>query len=109
MLSEFAEAAGLGIQLQEEALPIDPAVRSACDLLGLDPLYSANEGKLAAVVAADKAAEALALMRRFPEGEKAACIGQIVSEHPGLTVLQTPWGSSRILTALAGAQFPRIC
>lgn len=109
VLSEFAEEASLGIELEEKALPVRPAVRSACELLGLDPLYSANEGKLTAVVAADKAEEALSLLRRFPEGREAAVIGQICAEHPGLTVLKTPWGSTRILQALAGAQFPRIC
>ena len=109
VLSEFAESAGLGIELKEEALPVSPAVRTACELLGLDPLYSANEGKLIAVVSAEKAEEALQILRTFPEGEKAARIGQVVSEHPGLTVLRTPWGSTRILAALAGAQFPRIC
>ncbi|MBO4873663.1 MAG: hydrogenase expression/formation protein HypE [Lachnospiraceae bacterium] len=107
--AELAESAGLGIELEEKALPIDPAVRTACDLLGLDPLYSANEGKLIAIVSADKAEEALSLLRRFPEGKMAAVIGEITNDHPSYTVLKTPWGSGRLLTALAGAQFPRIC
>lgn len=109
VLAELSEGANLGMELQEKLIPVDPSVRTACDILGLDPLYSANEGKLIAVVSADKKEEALALMRRFPEGEKAAVIGEVCAEHPGLPVLRTPWGSSRLLTALAGAQFPRIC
>ena len=109
VLAELAESAGLGFELQEKEIPVDPAVRNACDLLGLDPLYSANEGKLIAVVSADKTQEALALMKQFPEGRNAALIGTVCAEHPGLPVLRTPWGSSRLLTALAGAQFPRIC
>ena len=109
VLAELSESAGLGFELQEKAIPVDSAVRTACELLGLDPLYSANEGKLIAVVSADRAEEALALMKRFPEGRNAALIGTVCAEHPGLPVLRTPWGSSRLLTALAGAQFPRIC
>ncbi len=109
VLSELAESAQLGMEIREKDVPVDPSVRAACEILGMDPLYSANEGKLIAVVSADRAQEALALLRRFPEGEKAAIIGEICEDHPGLPVLRTPWGSSRILTALAGAQFPRIC
>ncbi len=109
VLAELAESADLGFELAEKAIPVDPAVRTACELLGLDPLYSANEGKLIAVVSANKAEEALALMKQFPEGRNAALIGTVCPEHPSLPVLRTPWGSSRLLTALAGAQFPRIC
>ena len=109
VLSELAESAQLGMEIREKDVPVEPSVRAACEILGMDPLYSANEGKLIAVVSADRAQEALALLRRFPEGEKAAIIGEICEDHPGLPVLRTPWGSSRILTALAGAQFPRIC
>ena len=109
VLAELAESAGLGFELKEKAIPVDPAVQTACELLGLDPLYSANEGKLIAVVSADRAEETLALMKQFPEGNSAALIGTVTAEHPGLPVLRTPWGSSRLLTALAGAQFPRIC
>ena len=84
-------------------------VESACDILGLDPLYCANEGKLLAVVAPDKAEEALRILRSFPEGENAAVIGEISEAHPGKVVIHSAFGGSRIASKLAGAQLPRIC
>ena len=108
-LCEFAESAALGIELDEAAIPVRGDVSAACELLGLDPLYCANEGKMLAVVAAKDAERALAAMRSVPEGKNAAIIGRVISERPGKVVLRTAMGGSRILQKLAGAQLPRIC
>lgn len=108
-LCEFAESAALGIELDEAAIPVRRDVSAACALLGLDPLYCANEGKMLAVVAAEDAERALAAMRGVPEGKNAAIIGRVISERPGKVVLRTAMGGSRILQKLAGAQLPRIC
>ena len=108
-LCEFAESAALGIELDETAIPVRRDVSAACALLGLDPLYCANEGKMLAVVAAEDAERALAAMRSVPEGKNAAIIGRVISERPGKVVLRTAMGGSRILQKLAGAQLPRIC
>ncbi len=108
-LCEFAESAKLGIELDEAAIPVRGDVSAACELLGLDPLYCANEGKMLAVVAAEDAERALAAMRSVPEGKNAAIIGRVISERPGKVVLRTAMGGSRILQKLAGAQLPRIC
>lgn len=108
-LCEFAESAALGIELDEAAIPVRRDVSAACALLGLDPLYCANEGKMLAVVAAEDEERALAAMRSVPEGKNAAIIGRVISERPGKVVLRTAMGGSRILQKLAGAQLPRIC
>lgn len=108
-LCEFAESAALGIELDEAAIPVRRDVSAACALLGLDPLYCANEGKMLAVVAAEDAERALAAMRGVPEGKSAAIIGRVISERPGKVVLRTAMGGGRILQKLAGAQLPRIC
>ena len=108
-LNEFVEGTGLGIELREKDIPVRPAVRAACELLGLDPLYCANEGKLLAVVPAERAEEVLAAMRARPEGAEAACIGTVTGAYPGRVVLDTPLGGRRILQKLTGAQLPRIC
>ena len=108
-LCEFAESAALGIELDEAAIPVRRDVSAACALLGLDPLYCANEGKMLAVVAAKDEERALAAMRGVPEGKNAAIIGRVISERPGKVVLRTAMGGSRILQKLAGAQLPRIC
>lgn len=108
-LCEFAESAALGIELDEAAIPVRRDVSAACALLGLDPLYCANEGKMLAVVAAKDAERALAAMRSVPEGKNAAIIGRVISERPGKVVLRTAMGGGRILQKLAGAQLPRIC
>ena len=108
-LCEFAESAALGIELDETAIPVRRDVSAACALLGLDPLYCANEGKMLAVVAAKDAERALAAMRSVPEGKNAAIIGRVISERPGKVVLRTAMGGSRMLQKLAGAQLPRIC
>ena len=108
-LNEFVEGTELGIELEETAIPVRGQVRSACEMLGLDPLYCANEGKLLAVVSAEKAEAALAALRSLPEGAEAACIGRVTREHPGKLTLKTPLGGRRILQKLTGAQLPRIC
>lgn len=108
-LCEFAESAALGIELDEAAIPVRRDVSAACALLGLDPLYCANEGKMLAVVAAKDEERALAAMRSVPEGKNAAIIGRVISERPGKVVLRTAMGGSRMLQKLAGAQLPRIC
>ena len=108
-LNEFAENRASGLALHEKDLPVSPTVQAACDLLGLDPLYSANEGKLLAVVAPEKAEEALQILRGFPETAGAVLIGEAVADHPGRVVLHTAFGGTRVLQKLSGAQLPRIC
>jgi len=108
-LCEFVESSGLTIELDESSIPVDPAVRGACDMLGLDPMYCANEGKLLAVVSAERADEALELLRSHPLGARAAEIGEVTESHGARVIMKTSFGGSRILTKLAGAQLPRIC
>ncbi len=110
-LNEFVTASGVEIELDEAAIPVRPAVRAACDMLGYDPLQVANEGKMVAVVPADEAEPALAAMRANRYGADAAIIGTVREAAPtGPAVLvRTPWGSSRILDMLVGEQLPRIC
>ena len=108
-LNEFIEGAQLGIELDEKAVPVRPAVQAACELLGLDPLYCANEGKMLAVVPEERAEEALRALRSLPEGENAARIGSVTAAFPGRLVLRTPLGGRRVLQKLTGAQLPRIC
>ena len=108
-LCEFVEGMAFGIELEEDAIPVRQAVRAACDMLGLDPLYCANEGKLLCVVAPEDAETVLTAMRERPEGADAAVIGTVTERYAGKVTLQTPLGGSRILQKLAGAQLPRIC
>ena len=108
-LCEFAESAKLGIELDEAAIPVRRDVSAACALLGLDPLYCANEGKMLAVVAPEDAQSALAALRSRPEGENAAIIGRVTVERPGRVALRTAAGGARLLQKLTGAQLPRIC
>lgn len=108
-LNEFIEGGELGIILDEEKIPVRPQVQAACDMLGLDPLYCANEGKLLAVVDASDAERVLAAMRETDAGRDAAVIGTVSAEVPGRLVLQTAFGGRRILQKLTGAQLPRIC
>ncbi|MCD7821928.1 MAG: hydrogenase expression/formation protein HypE [Clostridiales bacterium] len=108
-LNEFTEGRPFSICLEENALPVKPAVRAACDLLGLDPLYCANEGKLLAVVAPERAEAVLAALKAAPGGENAAVIGHVSNRHPGRVLLRTELGGTRILTRLSGTQLPRIC
>ena len=108
-LNEFVEGSGLGIEIGEEKIPVRPQVQAACDMLGLDPLYCANEGKLLCIVAPEDAEKALSAMKRLPEGENAALIGSVSARYPGKLVMNTAFGGSRILQKLTGAQLPRIC
>ncbi len=108
-LNEFTEGTVLSIELEEEQIPVRPQVRAACDMLGLEPLYCANEGKLLAVVSPEDTERVLARMRELPEGADAAVIGTVSDRHPGRVVMKTAFGGTRILQKLAGAQLPRIC
>ena len=108
-LNEFVEGGQLGIELNEELIPVHPQVRAACDMLGLEPMYCANEGKLLAVVPPEEADRVLKAMRRCPEGADAAVIGKVTSRYPGKVVMQTALGGGRIMQKLTGAQLPRIC
>lgn len=108
VLNEFAERSGVDFMLKEEYLPIRTPVRGMCEILGLDPLYLANEGKLVAVVPAESAAAVLDAMRRIPEGRNACIIGE-VAEGNGHVILQTAFGGERIVDMLPGEQLPRIC
>jgi hydrogenase expression/formation protein HypE len=108
-LNEIAKAAGVGIILDEQRIPIAAPVQSACEFLGLDPLYVANEGKLLALAPANVAELLLEAMRRHPLGTEAAIIGQVTAEHPGLVVAKTGIGGSRVVDLQVGEQLPRIC
>lgn len=108
-LNEFIEGSGLGIELEEEQIPVLPGVKTACGMLGLDPMYCANEGKLLAAVSPESAGAVLAAMRALPEGENAAVIGRVTARYPGKLVMRTRLGGGRILQKLTGAQLPRIC
>ncbi|EIJ32898.1 hydrogenase expression/formation protein HypE [Thiothrix nivea] len=108
VLNEFAERSGVDFVLKEEYLPIRTPVRGMCEILGLDPLYLANEGKLVAVVPADAAPAVLDAMKHIPEGRDACIIGEAV-EGDGHVILQTAFGGERIVDMLPGEQLPRIC
>ncbi|MFE7741044.1 hydrogenase expression/formation protein HypE [Nocardia sp. NPDC057455] len=108
-LNEIARAAGVGVSLDERRLPVPDGVRDACGLLGLDPMYVANEGKLLAFVAPEDADRVLAAMREHPLGAQAAAIGRCVAEHPGMVVARTALGGTRVVDLPAGEQLPRIC
>jgi hydrogenase expression/formation protein HypE len=108
-LNEIASASGVGIELREETIPIPGPVHAACEMLGLDPLHVANEGKLVAIVPAASAAAVLAAMRAVPEGAEAVEIGRVVADHPSMVTMRTIVGSQRIVDMLVGEQLPRIC
>jgi hydrogenase expression/formation protein HypE len=107
--NELAKASDLTVVLEESALPLRPTVAAACELLGIDPLYVANEGKMIAIVAPEAAADALSALRSHPFGADAAIIGEIRAEPPGIVVLVTPLGGTRIVDMLVGDPLPRIC
>ena len=108
-LNELARRSNVGIEIEETAVPVREAVRGACELLGLDPLYVANEGKLIAVVAPEAAETALATLRAHEYGRDAALIGYVTADHPGRVVLRTALEARRILDMMVGEQLPRIC
>ena len=107
--NELARDADVGIILSEAALPVRNMVNGACEILGIDPMYVANEGKLIAVVPPDQADTALAAMRAHPRGTDAAVIGEVTAEPPGMVVLNTAFGGNRIVDMLVGDPLPRIC
>ncbi|MCU0872476.1 MAG: hydrogenase expression/formation protein HypE, partial [Pirellulaceae bacterium] len=106
---EIAEHARVGIELAEPAIPVLPAVRGACELLGLDPLYVANEGRLVAFVPAAAADRALRILQQHPAADQPALIGTVTDKHPGSVELRSAFGSGRLLDLLSGEQMPRIC
>ena len=108
-LNEIARSSKVGIQIDERAVPVPQIVRSACEMLGLDPLYVANEGKLLAIVPAEVAEPMLAAMRAHPLGAKATRIGQVLDKHPGMVVARTGLGATRVVALQIGEQLPRIC
>ena len=108
-LNEFVESTALGIELTEASIPVRGEVQAACDMLGLDALYCANEGKLLAVVAPGDEARALAALQSVDTGREAAIIGTVTADYPGRVVMDTAFGGRRILQKLTGAQLPRIC
>jgi hydrogenase expression/formation protein HypE len=109
VLNELAEASAVGVRVREMDLPIRPEVNGFCEILGLDPLYLANEGKLIAVVPAEEAAAALSAWHLHPLGQGAVAIGTVVAERPGRVVMETRFGGERIVDMLVGDQLPRIC
>jgi hydrogenase expression/formation protein HypE len=109
VLHELIEQTSFGMQLNEASLPVSPAARNACELLGLDPLYIANEGKLVAVVAAEGADAIIEIMRRHPLGVRAAVIGEVSEATPGELYLMNPFGQRRSIDEPTGAPLPRIC
>ena len=108
-LNEIAAASEVGIELVESAIPLRDSVRGACEILGLDPLYVANEGKLLAIVAPEHGDELLAAMRQHPLGKDAAIVGRVTTEHPRTLVMRSIAGGNRVVPVLAGEQLPRIC
>jgi hydrogenase expression/formation protein HypE len=108
-LNEIASRSGVGMTLEERAIPIHEEVRGACEMLGLDPLYVANEGKLLAIVDPEAAESVLQAMRQHPLGQNAHCIGTVTADSSGLVVMRTALGTTRIVDMLAGDQLPRIC
>ncbi|MBN1451896.1 MAG: hydrogenase expression/formation protein HypE [Anaerolineales bacterium] len=109
VLNELAVASQVGIEFEEGKVPVHPAVNAACEMLGLDPFYIANEGKLVAFVPQAHAAEILAVMKDNEYGQEATLIGRVTEEHPGLVVAKTALGSSRVVDLPAGELLPRIC
>lgn len=108
-LNEIAANSGLAIELDEESLPIRPQVRAACEILGLEPLYLANEGKCLAIVSGDKADAILELMRSTEQGKEATIIGTLTDGKSGRVTINTPVGGARVVTPLHGEPLPRIC
>lgn len=108
-INEIARQSGVAIRLEESAIPVTPAVRGACEMLGFDPLYVANEGKVLAIVPPSEAEAAVAAMRQHPLGRDAQIVGEIIQGKPGLVTLRTAFGGERILDMLEGEMLPRIC
>jgi len=109
VLNELARASGVAIVVREADVPVDPAVTGAAEILGLDPMYIANEGKLVAFVAPEQADAALTALRAAPGGEQAAVIGEVRTEPPGMVLVETAFGGKRVMDQLVGDPLPRIC
>jgi hydrogenase expression/formation protein HypE len=108
-LNEIAKRTGVGMNLHEKAIPVRDSVKGACEVLGLDPLYVANEGKLLAIVAPEMAEAVLEQMHRHELGRHAVIIGEVVDNHPGMVLMKTEIGGTRVLDVMFGEQLPRIC
>ncbi len=108
-MNEIALKSNRGIRLEESKIPIGDEIRAVCEILGLDPLYIANEGKVLIFVSADNAAAVLHEMKKHPLGRESEIIGEVVSDHPGRVVMKTLIGSNRVVDMLSGEQLPRIC
>jgi len=109
VLNELTYERKLGVEVDEEQIPVRDAVRGACELLGLDPLHVANEGQFVAIVEGRRAEEALAALREIPGGAEARCIGKVVDDHHGRVVGRTGFGAKRVIDVLVGDPLPRIC
>jgi hydrogenase expression/formation protein HypE len=109
VVNEIARSAGVGMVLNEAEVPVRDDVRGACEILGLDPLYVANEGRFLAFVAPEAVETALEAMRRHPLGSEATLVGEVTRDHPGVVRLRTLFGGSRVLDLAAGEPLPRIC
>lgn len=109
VLNELAQQSGLGIMVEQAKIPVSSVVQGACDMLGLDPLYMANEGKMVIITKNERAGEILKDLRELPEASQSAVIGETVSEAPGMVLIQTELGAKRILGMLEGEHLPRIC
>jgi hydrogenase expression/formation protein HypE len=108
-LNEIAESAGKGILVYEKDIPVTEEVRGACEILGLDPLYVANEGRLLAFVPAEHVDEVLKTMRGHPRGKDSVVIGEVVGDHAGMVTMKSRIGAARVVDMLSGEQLPRIC
>jgi hydrogenase expression/formation protein HypE len=109
VVHEIAHAAHVGVMLQEASIPVREPVRAACEFLGLDPLYVANEGRFVAFVAPSGAEQALETVREHPLGRQACIIGEVVAAHPGQVRMRSAFGGTRVVSMMSGEQLPRIC
>jgi len=109
VLNEIAGRSRVGMVLRESAIPVRDAVRGACEMLGLDPLYVANEGKLVAIVTPEIADAVLAAMKKHPLGAESGIIGEVVEQPAGMVLMKTSVGGTRVVDVLFGEQLPRIC
>ncbi len=109
LLNEFAQASARAMRIEETALPVREAVRGLCEILGFDPLYLANEGRLVAIVPASQTDSLLAVMRAHPAGRQATCIGEVRDQPVASVILGTAFGGERVIDPLPGEQLPRIC
>jgi hydrogenase expression/formation protein HypE len=108
-LNELARQSGVGMKLQESAIPIKPEVKAACELLGLDPIYVANEGKLICICPPPDAQKLIATMHANPHGKEASIIGEVIEDANHMVQMETIFGGSRVVDWLVGEQLPRIC